>query len=211
MLWSCDFSFRKQGFLHFFTAFNRKKSKHFNLVLIIGIIYSKFTFWAGEKKKKQKQTVVFFYSVTSCSHLFTFMLKLKTVCKPSRLHEQVVSDIMKQMQQLSGADSGLDCTATRVLFMAKAVRMCWSTFTSHSCETLTVCMLQETEALVLCQSIPAGTWRSRFCSSRRAGWDKRADSDRSATSAAAVTTNLSANQPSRCESLNTGFLSLREN
>lgn len=177
-------------------------------------LFTQSSHFEQERKKKQKQTVVFVYSVTSCSHLFTFMLKLKTVCKPSRLHEQVVSDIMKQMQQLSGADSvrsGLDCTATRVLFMAKAVRMCWSTFTSHSCETLTVCMLQETEALVLCQSIPAGTWRSRFCSSRRAGWDKRADSDRSATSAAAVTTNLSANQPSRCESLNTGFLSLREN
>lgn len=73
--------------------------------------------------------------------------------------------------QWSWLRSGLDCTATRVLFVAKAVRTCWSTFTSHSCETLTVCCRR----LNHCQSIPAGTWRSRFCSSRRAGrfWQQR--------------------------------------
>lgn len=156
--------FQKTGFPAFLCSFQQKKVKYFNLVWVNNPNYSKFTFWAGD------DCCAFVYSVTLFSHLFTFMLKLKTVCNH---HISMNSWLLTLWSRCS---SSVELTQIRVRLHSNTSPVCgegssYVLIDIHSCETLTVCCRR----LNHCQSIPAGTWRSRFCSSRRAGrfWQQR--------------------------------------
>lgn len=156
-----------------------KSQKYFNLVWVNNPNYSKFTFWAGD----DCCVCLFCYFV---SHLFTFMLKLKTVCNH---HISMNSWLLTLWSKSS---SSVELTQIRVRLHSNTspvrgegssyvlidihITQLWNTDRVHAAGDWTTAkaFLLEPEDP---DSVPAG---------------ELADSDRSATSAAAVTTNLSA-------------------